>query len=144
MPCAAADVEWQLRAPTSRPSDDVTNGRVARDLPVTSALLIRRDLAQEQSLTCCAWSEDRVAGHSPKNPPHPCCYRVVIDASTREHRDDACCLFNAPEASAVLCYRNPCLLYLPRAAFSSQLTYELEYLSETGGSDGVTFRDQST
>jgi len=30
------------RAPTSRPSDDVTNGRVARELPVAPALLIRR------------------------------------------------------------------------------------------------------
>jgi len=27
-------------------SDDATNGRVARELPVASALLIRRDLAQ--------------------------------------------------------------------------------------------------
>jgi putative addiction module killer protein len=40
------------------------NGSVARELPVASALLIRRELAQEQSLMCCAWSEDRVAGHS--------------------------------------------------------------------------------
>jgi hypothetical protein len=37
---------WRDWAPTSRPSDDVTNGRVARELPVASALLIRRDVAQ--------------------------------------------------------------------------------------------------
>ena len=33
--------------PTSRPSDDIANGRVARELPVASALPIRQDLAQE-------------------------------------------------------------------------------------------------
>jgi hypothetical protein len=36
----------QLWAPTSRPSHDVSNDRVARELPVASALLIRRELAQ--------------------------------------------------------------------------------------------------
>ena len=35
--------------PTSRPSDDIANGRVARELPVASALPIRQDLAQKQS-----------------------------------------------------------------------------------------------
>ena len=35
--------------PTSRPSDDIANGRVARELPVASALPIRQDLAQEWS-----------------------------------------------------------------------------------------------
>lgn len=34
------------RAPTPRPSGVVTNGRVARELPVASALLIRLELAQ--------------------------------------------------------------------------------------------------
>jgi hypothetical protein len=42
--------EWQLRAPNLRPSDDVTNGRVARELPVATALLIRRVIAQQQTL----------------------------------------------------------------------------------------------
>ena len=36
--------------PTSRPSDDIANGRVARELPVASALPIRQDLAQKQSV----------------------------------------------------------------------------------------------
>ena len=36
-------------APTSRPSDDVTNGKVAQELPVAPALLIRRELAQKWS-----------------------------------------------------------------------------------------------
>ena len=36
-------------APTSRPSDDVTNGKVAQELPVAPALVIRRDLAQNQT-----------------------------------------------------------------------------------------------
>ena len=35
--------------PTSRPSDDIANGRVARELPVASALPIRQDLAQNAS-----------------------------------------------------------------------------------------------
>lgn len=34
-------------APTSRPSDDVANGRVARELPIASALLIRLELAHK-------------------------------------------------------------------------------------------------
>ena len=33
--------------PTSRPSDDVANGRVIRELPVAPALLISRELAQQ-------------------------------------------------------------------------------------------------
>ena len=33
--------------PTSRPSDDIANGRVARELPVAPALLIRQELAQK-------------------------------------------------------------------------------------------------
>ncbi len=33
------------RAPTSRPSDDVTNGKVAQELPVAPALLIGRVIA---------------------------------------------------------------------------------------------------
>ena len=36
--------------PTSRPSDDIANGRVARELPVASALPIRQDLAQKETL----------------------------------------------------------------------------------------------
>lgn len=36
--------------PTAHASGDATNGRVARELPVASALLIRRDLAQVQSV----------------------------------------------------------------------------------------------
>lgn len=36
--------------PTSRPSGIATTGRVARELPVTSALLIRRELAQQWPL----------------------------------------------------------------------------------------------
>ena len=32
--------DWRLRAPTSRPSLDVTNGGRARKLPVASSLLI--------------------------------------------------------------------------------------------------------
>ena len=36
-------------APTSRPSHDVRNGRVAREVPVASALLIRQELAQKLS-----------------------------------------------------------------------------------------------
>ena len=79
-----------------------------------------------------------------QNPPLPWCCRVVIDASAREHGDDTSCFFNTPEAPAVFCDRNARLLHLARTAFSSELTYELEYLGETGGSDGVTFRDQST
>ena len=43
--------EWMTGwAQTSRPSDDVTNGWVARELPVASALLIRRDVAQFRPL----------------------------------------------------------------------------------------------
>ena len=41
----AADVAMTATGPTSRPSDDATNGRVARELPFASALLIRRDIA---------------------------------------------------------------------------------------------------
>ena len=36
-----------ILGPTSRPSDNVINGRVARELPVASALLIRQELAQK-------------------------------------------------------------------------------------------------
>ena len=36
--------------PTSRPSDDIANGRVARELPVASALPIRQDLAHIPAL----------------------------------------------------------------------------------------------
>ncbi len=37
-------------APTSGPSGIVTTGRVARELPVTPALMIRQDLAQFRPL----------------------------------------------------------------------------------------------
>jgi hypothetical protein len=43
-------VERRLRAPTSQSRLSATNGRVARELPVTPALLIRQDLAQMQSV----------------------------------------------------------------------------------------------
>ena len=43
--------------PTSRPSDDIANGRVARELPVASALPIRQDLAQLNS----RWGDDAAA-----------------------------------------------------------------------------------
>ncbi|HOY79142.1 MAG TPA: hypothetical protein PLN33_15105, partial [Hyphomonadaceae bacterium] len=36
--------------PTSRPSDDVTNGKVAQELPVAPALLIGRVIAQKRSI----------------------------------------------------------------------------------------------
>jgi putative addiction module killer protein len=42
----------------------VTNGDVAPKQPLPSFHLLRPEIAQEQSLMCCAWSEDRVAGHS--------------------------------------------------------------------------------
>ncbi len=41
----------ELGPPTSRPSDDVTNVRVARELPVADALLIRRVIAQKRPFT---------------------------------------------------------------------------------------------
>ena len=43
----------RIWGPTSRPSDAIANGRVARELTVASALLIRRDIAQEQSFEIC-------------------------------------------------------------------------------------------
>lgn len=43
----------QKSPPTSRPSHDVTDGRVARELPVAPALLIRQDLAQKETLIIC-------------------------------------------------------------------------------------------
>jgi hypothetical protein len=39
-----------LRAPTLRPAGIATTGRVARELPVASALLFRRDIAQKASV----------------------------------------------------------------------------------------------
>ena len=45
-----ASRQWLLRAPTSRPSDDVTNGSGARELPFACALLIRRVIAQTTPL----------------------------------------------------------------------------------------------
>lgn len=52
----------RIWAPTSRPSDDVANGRVARELTVASALLIRWDIAQQRSSRRCAWSDNPRAG----------------------------------------------------------------------------------
>lgn len=42
--------ERRFRAPTVHASDDATNGRVHRELPVAAALLVRLELAQLPSL----------------------------------------------------------------------------------------------
>ena len=49
---ACSFATWEIRAPTSRPSDGVTNGRIAWELPVAPARLIRRDVAQLQPCGC--------------------------------------------------------------------------------------------
>ena len=50
--CVAQSRLCLKRAPTSLPSGIATTGRVARELPVAPALLIRRELAHWLSLIC--------------------------------------------------------------------------------------------
>lgn len=49
---AAVRLKRRLRASTSQSLLGATKGRVARELPFSSALLIRLELAQQRSLRC--------------------------------------------------------------------------------------------
>ncbi len=85
-----------LRPPTSRPSDDVANGRVTRELPVASALPFRRVIAQKLPLEAYPTS-------TPLRPALPA-PNTLAEAEATDHpnRSHAACRLT-PKASPIRC-----------------------------------------